>query len=200
MSKPVDLKTLTPHVRNANKGTERGSIQIEESLKDYGAGRSIVVDKNGVVIAGNHVLEAAAGAGLKGRVIETDGTELIVVKRKDLDLEKDKRAVELAIADNRTSQVGLEWDADVLRAELAEGVDVSKFFRKDELKELLEAEEKDEKAGGKVVEDVMVKLVYTSDQYKEFENLSRALVVAWGLGDSASVVLEAMRRATKETA
>ena len=42
--------------RNANKGTERGLALLDKSLRQYGAGRSILVDKNGRVIAGNKTL------------------------------------------------------------------------------------------------------------------------------------------------
>ena len=55
------------------------------------------------------------------RVIETDGSELVVVKRTDLSLD-DAKARQLAIADNRSSEVGLDWDLPTLesfRTELA---------------------------------------------------------------------------------
>ena len=38
------LKDLTPDSRNANKGTPRGNQMIEDSLRQYGAGRSILLD------------------------------------------------------------------------------------------------------------------------------------------------------------
>ena len=44
---------LTPDRHNMNRGTERGLQLLEKSLRDYGAGRSILVDKAGNVIAGN---------------------------------------------------------------------------------------------------------------------------------------------------
>jgi len=40
---------------NANRGTERGTSALESSLELYGAGRSILLDKNGIIIAGNKV-------------------------------------------------------------------------------------------------------------------------------------------------
>ena len=58
------IKDLTPDPQNANKGTERGVEMLEQSLRSYGAGRSLLIDKNGVVIAGNKTLEAAASIGL----------------------------------------------------------------------------------------------------------------------------------------
>ena len=131
------ISDLTPDPANANKGTERGAIQLENSLREYGAGRSIVVDKHGVVIAGNKTLEAAADMGLDVRTIETDGTELVVVQRIDLDLaDGDTKARELAYADNRTSEF-LEWDAERIAADLEAGVDLDSMFRKDELDAIL---------------------------------------------------------------
>jgi DNA modification methylase len=128
--------TLTPDPRNANKGTQRGLGQLDNSLRKYGAGRSILADKHGVVIAGNKTLERAADLGLPVREVHTDGRELVVVVRDDLDLATDKTAKELAIADNRVAEIDLAWDGDVLAA-LKDEIDLSQFFDKDELAEIL---------------------------------------------------------------
>ena len=48
-------------------------------------------DRDNVLIAGNGVYEEAQKLGLKVRVVESDGTELIVIKRKDLSTEDEKR-------------------------------------------------------------------------------------------------------------
>jgi hypothetical protein len=61
------LSDLTPDSRNANKGTERGNAQIERSLRQYGAGRSILIDKHGNVIAGHKTPEDAGGIGMEDR-------------------------------------------------------------------------------------------------------------------------------------
>src|SRR5262245_11035635 len=74
------LTDLRPDGRNANAGTERGRAMVEESLRQYGAGRSILVDRNGCIIAGNTTHEAAVDIGLTDAVIvKTDGTKLVVV-------------------------------------------------------------------------------------------------------------------------
>ena len=58
---------------------------IEKSFREFGAGRSILLDKNGRVIAGNKSQQAAIAAGIKRvRVIETTGDELVAVKRTDV--------------------------------------------------------------------------------------------------------------------
>jgi hypothetical protein len=52
------LKRLKLDGKNANRGTKRGREFIEGSLKKYGLGRSILLDKDGTVIAGNKTLDA----------------------------------------------------------------------------------------------------------------------------------------------
>ena len=59
--------------RNANKGTDRGRKALASSLKQFGAGRSILVDKHGMVIAGNKTLAQAIARGDKDvTVVKTD--------------------------------------------------------------------------------------------------------------------------------
>lgn len=133
----MKISELLPDQRNANKGTKRGAEMIEDSLRKYGAGRSILLDKYNRVIAGNKTLEQAGQIGMENVVVvESDGSKIVAVKRTDLDLEQDAKAKELAVADNRAGQVSLDWDGDVL-AELAQECDLSGFFSEDELAALL---------------------------------------------------------------
>lgn len=79
--------------RNANRGTERGDLMLERSLQKYGAGRSILVDKKGTVIAGNKTLVKAGEIGIEDVVVvQTDGSKIVAVQRMDLDLAKDNSA------------------------------------------------------------------------------------------------------------
>lgn len=138
-SKPKSIADLTPDPHNANKGTERGTGMLEESLRRHGAGRSVLVDKHNVIMAGNKTVEAAVNTGITGiRVVEVRGDELVVVKRMDLDLSKDVGAVELAVADNRAGEVGLEWDIEVLQANVEAGADLSPYFFDGELDVVLD--------------------------------------------------------------
>lgn len=78
MAKVADL---TPDTQNANKGTERGGAMIEDSLRRFGAGRSILIDKHGNVIAGNKTLEHAGSIGMEDViVVQTDGTKIVAVQ------------------------------------------------------------------------------------------------------------------------
>jgi hypothetical protein len=134
--KTVKLTDFTPDPNNANKGTQRGRGLLENSLQKLGAGRSVLADKNGVLIAGNKTLQTAVESGFENAiVVETDGTQLVVVKRTDLDLSTDAKAKELAVADNRIGEISLEWDADVLSA-LSEEFDLSSMFFEEELEGL----------------------------------------------------------------
>lgn len=144
----IKVRDLIPDAKNANRHTERGTAFVSSSLQNYGAGRSILLDKNNRIIAGNLTAEQANAIGIENvRVVETDGTELVAVRRMDLDLETDPRAKELGIADNRSAEVSLDWDPDNLRALEEDGVDLSKFFSKDELKEFALEIDKRETAG-----------------------------------------------------
>jgi len=131
----MPLSSLTLDERNANRGSVRGRKMLEDSLRKLGAGRSVLVDREGRVIAGNKTVETARKLGLKEiAIIETDGETLVAVRRGDLDLTTDKRAVELAVADNRVAEIDLDWNAEVLAAL---DIDLSQFWDEQELTELM---------------------------------------------------------------
>ena len=69
---------------NFRKHSDKNKGIIRKSLEELGAGRSVLLDKEDYLIAGNGVYEQAQELGLKVRVIESDGTELIAIKRTDL--------------------------------------------------------------------------------------------------------------------
>lgn len=101
--------------RNYRKHSDKNKELIKKSLEECGAGRSIVIDNEDNIIAGNGIYEQAQNLGLKTKVIETDGSELVVVKRTDLATEDEKRK-QLAIMDNSTSDSS-EFDIDLLQAD-----------------------------------------------------------------------------------
>lgn len=136
----VKIDELKPDVKNANRGTERGTYMIERSLRDLGAGRSIVLDKNLRIIGGNKTHEAAVEAGIEDVVlVHSDGRKLIAVVRDDLDLEDDTGAARLlAYADNRTSQVSFELDVAQLEDDIANGLDLSAFWHEWEIEDIFD--------------------------------------------------------------
>lgn len=139
MSKCIErIKDLIPDVNNANLGTARGRALLEQSLRECGAGRSILADKEGRIIAGNKTLDVAAELDLPVRLVRTDGRELVVVQRTDLDLEDGEgKARRLAYLDNRSGQIGLDWDVERIVSDLEGGVDLGDLWTDDELVELL---------------------------------------------------------------
>src|SRR3954464_3293773 len=116
---PVHIKDLVPDPENRRKHNPRNLGMVVDALHQVGAARSIVIDEDNVILAGNGVTEAAAEAGItRVRVIEADGQELIAVRRSGLTPEQ-KRA--LAIYDNRTGELAT-WNFDQLAADKAAGL------------------------------------------------------------------------------
>jgi len=129
----MKINELKNDHKNARKRTDRSSALIKESLQKYGAGRSIVIDEENRILAGNGTIAGARAAGIKNvRVIETEGDEIIAVKRKGL---SEDQKVGLALADNRTSDLS-EWDKEMLH-QLSEDHDVDPWFTKEDLAEIL---------------------------------------------------------------
>jgi site-specific DNA-methyltransferase (adenine-specific) len=125
----ASIDDLKSDHKNARRRTDRSSSLIAESLKRYGAARSIVIDEDGRILAGNGTVEGAKKAGIgKLRIIETEGDELIAVRRSGL---TEDQKVGLALADNRSSDLS-EWDNDMLR-KLSEEHDLKPWFEDDEL-------------------------------------------------------------------
>lgn len=112
--------------RNYRIHNDRNKKLIKKSLEECGAGRSIVIDNDGEIIGGNGIYEAWGNKPVK--VVETDGSELVVVKRTDLHTDDEKRK-KLAVMDNTasdTSEMNVEMVIEDLGAEMAIdlGVDV----------------------------------------------------------------------------
>ena len=134
----TSINQLKSDHKNARKRTDRSSSLIKESLEKFGAARSIVIDEENRILAGNGTIEGAKAAGIKNlRVIETDGQEIIAVKRTGL---SEEEKVGLALADNRTSDLS-EWDSEMLK-QLSEEQDLNPWFNEGDLAELIGEPEK----------------------------------------------------------
>jgi len=132
----TSIKDLKSDHKNARKRTDRSAELIKESLQRYGAARSIVIDEDNRILAGNGTIEGAKEAGIdRIRVIETDGDEVIAVRRTGL---TEEQKVGLALADNRTADLS-EWDQEMLNR-LGEQHDISLFFSQGDLEGILEAD------------------------------------------------------------
>ncbi len=98
--------------RNYRKHNQKNKDLIRKSLEECGTGRSIVIDNEDEIIAGNGVYEQAKALNIPLKIIETDGSELVVVKRTDLQTSDDVRK-KLAVMDNSTSDTS-EFDLELL--------------------------------------------------------------------------------------
>lgn len=121
--KKGSIKELHFDDKNINKGNEFGMMLLGKSITETGMGRSLIADKNNVLIGGNKTLEAAVAAGIeKVAVVETDGKEIIVVKRTDLDINS-PMGIRAKILDNTVSHHNYVEDTTVV-ATLCQEADI----------------------------------------------------------------------------
>lgn len=126
-AKISDLKFDT---LNANKGSELGKKLHKNSLKKFGAGRSILIDADNNIIAGNKTTEQFAGAGGKKiLIVDADANTLVAVRRNDVLLDSPKGR-EMAIADNAVAKTNIVFDVEVVEV-LAETVNVEDWNLED---------------------------------------------------------------------
>lgn len=97
----VSVASLREDPKNARTHGDKNTEVIKRSLTRFGQQKPIVVDADGVVIAGNGTLRAAISLGWK---------QIAVVRSS---LAGDDRAA-YGIADNRTAELA-EWDSAALR-------------------------------------------------------------------------------------
>lgn len=122
MAKKNKISDLVFDDKNFNKHSQFGNSLVEKSLQQFGAGRSILIDKHNRIIAGNATVENAGAIGLEDvQIIETDGKTLIAVKRMDIDLDSEQGR-KMALADNASAKANIVMDAELIEAELGEAV------------------------------------------------------------------------------
>lgn len=113
---------------------------IVDSLRELGAARSIVIDEDNVVLAGNGVVEGAGEIGLeKVIIVEATGNEIVAVRRRGL---TDEQKADLALRDNRAGELST-WSPPVLKG-LAETMDLSHLFYESELDKIIRDKPTDE--------------------------------------------------------
>nr|DAQ54378.1 MAG TPA: adenine specific DNA methyltransferase [Caudoviricetes sp.] len=132
--KPDDLK---PYDRNSRTHSKAQVETLARSIREYGFTNPILLDEDGVIIAGHGRLQAAREVGLE---------QVPTITLRGLS-EAQRRA--LVLADNRIA-LDAGWDIDLLKLELAdlrdEGFDLSLTgFSLEEIDTLLDpaADEKD---------------------------------------------------------
>ncbi len=125
----VPLASLKPYERNARTHSEEQIARVAASIKRFKWTNPIIVDGNGLIIAGHARLEAARMLGMK---------EVPILRRDDLSPEEVRA---YTLADNRLA-LDAGWDENLLRIELSDlklaGFDLSfTGFNDEELQKLL---------------------------------------------------------------
>ena len=121
-TKQAKISDLVPDDRNFNKHSEYGMSLLEKSVGKFGMGRSILLDKNNRIIAGNGITETAGQLGFEDvEIVESDGSKIIAVKRTDIDLDSPEGR-ELALADNATNAANLKFDKEMIAQEVGQEV------------------------------------------------------------------------------
>ena len=110
---PID--EVTPYENNP-RNNEAAVQAVAASIREFGFKVPIVIDSNGVIIAGHTRHKAALQLGLE---------TVPAIRADDL---TDEQVQAFRLADNKTAELA-EWDFDKLNAELAQlsGIDMSQF-------------------------------------------------------------------------
>jgi hypothetical protein len=109
--------------RNTNLHTDAGLKLLDQSIDKVGIIESYTISNDGVVISGNARHEKISAKITKEPiVIETDGTEAIIIKRTDIE-SNTKKFHEASILANTTAHKNFNLDYDVID-EIVEEFDI----------------------------------------------------------------------------
>ncbi len=123
MSKKIKLSSITPDDKNNNKHTAYGMDLLEKSVNKVGIIESITVSNDDKIISGNARHEVIGKNFTKeALVIETDGTQPIIIKRTDIESDT-KQFYEASILANTTAKKNIDFDVEVIDA-LVEEYDI----------------------------------------------------------------------------
>ena len=123
----VAISEIVPYWNNPRKN-EKAVDAVANSIKEYGFKKPILIDSDGVIIAGHTRRLAAIKIGI-------DTVPCITIA----DLDDDKKKA-FRLADNRVSEFS-EWDKELLEKEIMSiaNVDFSDFgFEKEHIKNAIE--------------------------------------------------------------
>lgn len=113
----VNIADLRPHPRNYREHPEDQVGHLEQSIRENGFYRNVVITRDNIILAGHGVIKAAAKIGV----------EKVPVIRLDID-SKNKRALKILVGDNETARLAMpddraltellrelkDWNADAL--------------------------------------------------------------------------------------
>lgn len=148
------IEQIRPYEKNPRKNNEAVKY-VAESIKQFGFKVPIVIDKEGVIVAGHTRYKASLKLGLK---------EVPCIVADDLTPEQVKA---FRLADNKTSEKS-EWDFDLLDSELEDILNFNmedfgfEFETEDESKEV----EEDNFEVDKYLEDIQESIVKKGEVWK----------------------------------
>lgn len=110
-----DIADLIPYPKNPRKN-DRAVTKVASSIREFGFKVPVVIDKDGVIVAGHTRVKAAEQLGIK---------EIPCIVADDLTEEQIKA---FRLADNKTAEFA-DWDFEILAEELADinDIDMSEF-------------------------------------------------------------------------
>lgn len=112
----MKIEDLKFDQRNYRRHNDRNKELIKKSIEEVGFGRSIVIDSENEIVCGNGVV-SQADKKTPVKVVETDGSELVVIKRTDLKTSDSKRK-QLAVMDNSASDTS-DFDMELLQEDFS---------------------------------------------------------------------------------
>ena len=116
MSKKVKLSSLIPDDKNNNKHTAYGMGLLEKSVNKVGIIESITVSNDDKIISGNARHEVIGkNFDKEAIVIETDGTQPIIIKRTDIESDT-KQFYEASILANTTAKKNIDFDIEIIES------------------------------------------------------------------------------------
>ena len=179
--------------KNYRKHNDENKKLIAQSLQDLGFGRSILIDNDNTIIAGNATFVEAEKLGMPIKVIETDGTELVAIKRTDLQ-EGDLKRKQLGVIDNLATDKS-EFDTELIKTDF-DDLDLSSFgitFDDLDLKIEVESDETDETENNRINNsEEECKIVFKFDSMMHESVLQRlnAIKEDMGLSTNEGVLLK----------
>ena len=106
----MPVSSIRPYENNPRKN-DNAVDKVAASIQEFGFKVPMILDKNGVIVAGHTRLKAALKLGLK---------EVPVILADDL---TDEQVKAFRLADNKTAELA-DWDFEALEKELAEISDI----------------------------------------------------------------------------
>lgn len=191
----TSIDRLLQNRRNVRRRTPRSRQMVRESLTEFGAARSVVVDENGEILCGNGTVEAAADLGITSvLVIPTDGKTLVAVQRCDLD---STQKAGLMLADNRSSDTSVDDGAALQRLMEEERLlDISSWYTEEEIAALsadidTETQDEAETAPRETAAGMEIRLTFASSEaFQRFNGLLQRLAAALPEQEEISARLE----------